>query len=67
MFCIDTSGSMCVSTPVPGHVQFRGSRTEAMNKALDQFKDGAGAQRLPHERSGVVYVMRLVMFPEIVV
>mmetsp|Transcript_18563 Transcript_18563/g.55040 ORF Transcript_18563/g.55040 Transcript_18563/m.55040 type:complete len:772 (+) Transcript_18563:121-2436(+) len=59
IFCVDTSGSMCVSTAVPGRHKFRGSRTEAMARELATFNDDGSLQTMPHESRGVVYVSRL--------
>jgi hypothetical protein len=59
IFCVDTSGSMCVSTPVSGKHKFRGSKTETMQRELAAFNDDNSQQRMPSESRGVVYVSRL--------
>eukprot|EP00038_Savillea_parva_P007332 m.169362 g.169362 ORF g.169362 m.169362 type:complete len:769 (+) comp13092_c0_seq1:110-2416(+) len=59
VFCVDTSGSMCVTTAVPGRHKFRGSRTDALRRSLSAFNDDGSHQRLPGESRGVEYVSRL--------
>lgn len=59
IFCVDTSGSMCVSTAVDSRHKFRGSRTAALARELAGFSDDGSSQRMPNEARGVVYVSRL--------
>lgn len=59
IFCVDTSGSMCVSTLVPGGHKFRGSHTESLQRELASFNDDNSHQRMPNESRGAVYVSRL--------
>ncbi|XP_050393122.1 circularly permutated Ras protein 1 isoform X2 [Patella vulgata] len=56
VFCIDVSGSMCVTTEVPGHVNFRRS---ANMDALGRFNRGGEDQYLPHQNRNVTNVSRL--------
>ena len=45
IFCIDISGSMCVSLPVQGRHQLKGDRMNQLQNELRQFGDGSD-QRL---------------------
>ncbi|KAK6171244.1 hypothetical protein SNE40_019473 [Patella caerulea] len=56
VFCIDVSGSMCVTTEVPGHVNFRRSATL---DALGRFNRAGDDQYLPHQNRNVTNVSRL--------
>ncbi|XP_053396238.1 uncharacterized protein LOC123552632 [Mercenaria mercenaria] len=56
IFCVDVSGSMCVTTEVPGHIELRGAsglrRAQALNRErADQY--------LPRQRRNVTYISRL--------
>jgi len=57
VFCIDTSGSMCVSNPVAGHHKIKGDKVKAEKDDLMKFSDGSD-QRLDGE-GNVTYVSRL--------
>ena len=56
IFCIDVSGSMCVSQPVRGKYSIKGDKTGQM-KDLMKYSDGSD-QRLQGE-ANVTYVSRL--------
>jgi len=56
VFCIDVSGSMCVSQPIAGKYAIKGDKTGALRDLL-KFSDGSD-QRLEGE-SNVTYVSRL--------
>eukprot|EP00347_Sterkiella_histriomuscorum_P018210 403346370 len=57
IFCIDISGSMCVSLPVQGHHQLRGDRIKGLKDELMKFGDGSD-QRLQGDHN-TTYVSRL--------
>lgn len=57
VFCVDVSGSMCVTTEVAGNVQFKGDRLAALRGSL--LAHGEGHQHLPGQRRDVTYVSRL--------
>ncbi|XP_005089421.2 circularly permutated Ras protein 1 [Aplysia californica] len=57
IFCVDTSGSMCVTTEINGKVKLRGT---AQLKRLQSFNETREAQWLPSQRMrDVTYVSRL--------
>lgn len=56
VFCVDISGSMCVTTEVPGHVALRGA--ESLRRAQRMNRDRED-QFLPRQRRDVTYVSRL--------
>lgn len=56
IFCVDTSGSMCVTTEVPGHVQLRGSHS---TRSVRHLHGDRTDQYLPSQRRDVTYVSRL--------
>lgn len=56
IFCIDISGSMCVSKPIAGKHAIKGDKTKEMNDLM-KFSDGSD-QRLEGE-GNVTYVSRL--------
>eukprot|EP01125_Pyxidicula_operculata_P019969 TRINITY_DN7271_c0_g2_i1.p1 TRINITY_DN7271_c0_g2~~TRINITY_DN7271_c0_g2_i1.p1 ORF type:complete len:1174 (-),score=286.61 TRINITY_DN7271_c0_g2_i1:74-3595(-) len=59
IFCIDISGSMCVTTPVQGKVSLH--PRSKVNKSLDSimaFAEGA-AQWLPRESRNVTFISRM--------
>ena len=56
VFCVDQSGSMCVSQPVKGKIQLKGDKTKDM-RSLMSFSDGSD-QFLEGERN-VTYVSRM--------
>lgn len=41
IFCIDISGSMCVSMPVQGQYQLKGDKSSNVKKDLAKFGDGS--------------------------
>lgn len=56
VFCVDTSGSMCVTTEVPGHVALRGAESLRRAQRLNRERED---QFLPRQRRDVTYVSRL--------
>ncbi|CDW86904.1 type a von willebrand factor domain-containing protein [Stylonychia lemnae] len=56
VFCIDISGSMCVSQPIAGKHSIKGDKTQALRNLM-QFSDGSD-QRLQGE-DNVTYISRL--------
>ncbi|XP_064628238.1 circularly permutated Ras protein 1-like [Lineus longissimus] len=56
IFCVDVSGSMCVTTEVPGKLKLRG--TNALHR-MQSFNEGHEDQHLPGERRNLTYVSRL--------
>lgn len=60
VFCIDTSGSMCVTTEVVGKLKLKGAeeRERALAAQLQEFGDGSH-QRLRGQGRDVTYVSRL--------
>ena len=56
IFCIDISGSMCVTQPVSGKV---GLKTSKLNELKKQFGPQEGPQFCPREKKNVTYVSRL--------
>ncbi|XP_070190102.1 circularly permutated Ras protein 1-like isoform X2 [Littorina saxatilis] len=56
IFCIDTSGSMTITTEVPGHQKLRGSDTI---RRLRREMSREGDQHMPRERRNVTYISRL--------
>jgi hypothetical protein len=56
VFCIDISGSMCVTTEVTSSVALKGG---ADSREASLRAHAEGDQRLPHEKRGVKYVSRL--------
>jgi hypothetical protein len=57
VFCVDISGSMCVSTPVAGNHRLKGDRIRDLKADLMKFGDGSD-QRLQGDH-GMTYVSRL--------
>lgn len=57
VFCIDISGSMCVSQPVVGRHHLKGDKMKSMSAELMKFSDGSD-QRLQGDHN-VTYVSRL--------
>lgn len=55
IFCIDISGSMCLTTEVQGRLQLKGN---PLQRLAGLNTEGA-SQRLPNERRGVTYISRL--------
>lgn len=41
VFCMDISGSMCVSQPVQGKHQLKGDNLKALQAQMKQFGDGS--------------------------
>lgn len=56
VFCIDVSGSMTITTEVPGHQKLRGSATL---RRLRRENTMEGMQRLPSEARNITYISRL--------
>jgi len=57
VFVLDVSGSMCVTTEVPGKVVLRGDRTAALTRLRGEGDDRD--QYLPGERRDATYISRL--------
>ena len=57
VFCVDTSGSMCVTTEVAGRHLLRGDRSADMQNMT--MAGDARDQRFPGQRRNVTYVSRL--------
>jgi len=57
VFCIDISGSMCVSNPVSGKHNIKGDKMKDQKQDLMKFSDGSD-QRLQGE-SNVTYISRM--------
>ena len=58
LFVVDTSGSMCVTSEVPGSVTLKGDRRSANNQ-LRREHGGDNNQFLPGQRRDVTYVSRM--------
>mmetsp|Transcript_25070 Transcript_25070/g.58183 ORF Transcript_25070/g.58183 Transcript_25070/m.58183 type:complete len:442 (-) Transcript_25070:939-2264(-) len=58
LFVVDTSGSMCVTSEVPGSVTLKGDRRSTNNK-LRREHGGDNNQFLPGQRRDVTYVSRM--------
>ncbi|KAL5010727.1 hypothetical protein ScPMuIL_013032 [Solemya velum] len=56
IFCIDISGSMCVTTAVPGIVKLRGSQSQS---SMGRFNTERSDQYFPNQPRNVTYVSRL--------
>lgn len=56
IFCIDMSGSMCVTEPISGNL---GLKTNKLNELKKQLGPQEGPQYLPKEKKNVTYVSRL--------
>lgn len=56
VFCLDVSGSMCVTTEVPGQVELRGASSLRRAQLLNRER---ADQHLPRQRRNVTYVSRL--------
>jgi len=60
IFCIDISGSMCVTTEVNDKLQLKGSKKrEERNRAIGLGIEDLGDQFLPGQARGVSFVSRL--------
>lgn len=56
IFCVDISGSMCVTSEVAGYMELRGGSTlRRMQRMNDTYED----QYLPSQRRDVTYISRL--------
>ncbi|KAK3593841.1 hypothetical protein CHS0354_011443 [Potamilus streckersoni] len=56
LFCVDISGSMCVTTEVPGNLKLRGAESLHRAQLLNRER---GDQYLPKQRRNVTYISRL--------
>ncbi|CAG9333239.1 unnamed protein product [Blepharisma stoltei] len=56
IFCIDISGSMCVTQPVMGHIQLKTNKLEELRKQIGRNE---GPQYMPKENKNITYVSRL--------
>lgn len=60
IFCIDISGSMCVTSEIDQRLKLKGmEKREAKNKAISAEVGDLGDQYLPGQRRGVTMVSRL--------
>jgi len=57
VFCIDISGSMCVTQEVPGTHQLKG--TAQREKEIRELSQGEGMQYMPGQQRNVTHVSRL--------
>ena len=58
VFCVDTSGSMCITKPMKGKHQLRGDHLGDLRKELMKFGDGS-SQYMDNEAKNVTYISRL--------
>lgn len=58
IFCLDVSGSMCVTEPVQGKFKLKGDRSKKDKDAFARFGDGSD-QFINESDKGVTYVSRL--------
>lgn len=58
IFCLDVSGSMCVTEPIKGKFSIKGDRRKDLNSAFAQFGDGSD-QFINQSEKNVTYVSRL--------
>jgi hypothetical protein len=58
VFCVDISGSMCVTKPVSGKFKIKGDKTSDLMKELMKFSDGSD-QFLEDEGKNQTYVSRM--------
>ena len=58
VFCMDISGSMCVTQPVKGKHNIKGDKTRELAAAMRQFGDGSDQFMNAAER-GLTYVSRI--------
>ncbi|KAL3882463.1 hypothetical protein ACJMK2_028800 [Sinanodonta woodiana] len=56
LFCVDISGSMCVTTEVPGNLKLRGAESLHRAQLLNRERSD---QYLPKQRRNVTYISRL--------
>lgn len=60
IFCIDVSGSMCVTSEVQGKVQMRGAEArDRINSELQRTQGEGGHQYYPGQKQNVTHVSRL--------
>jgi len=61
VFCIDISGSMCVTSELGSQINLKGlqKREQRNQNILQQQEDDIGDQYLPGQRRGVTFVSRL--------
>ena len=58
IFCLDVSGSMCVTEPIKGKFNLKGDRSKKDAQAFAHFGDGSD-QFMSQADKGVTYVSRL--------
>ena len=58
IFCLDVSGSMCVSEPIQGKHAIKGNRVQKDYNAFSRFGDGSD-QFMNQAEKGMTYVSRL--------
>ena len=58
VFCLDISGSMCVSQAIEGKHKIKGDNTAELNKNLKKFGDGSD-QFLSNSEKNKTYVSRI--------
>jgi hypothetical protein len=56
VFCLDTSGSMCVTTPVKGKLNIKGDR---LKEIQDLMKFSDGSDQFHNENRNTTYISRL--------
>jgi uncharacterized ubiquitin-like protein YukD len=56
VFCLDVSGSMCVTTPVQGKIKIKGDR---LNEIQDLMKFSDGSDQFFQENRNTTYISRL--------
>eukprot|EP00343_Euplotes_focardii_P007439 CAMPEP_0205819948 /NCGR_PEP_ID=MMETSP0206-20130828/2483_1 /ASSEMBLY_ACC=CAM_ASM_000279 /TAXON_ID=36767 /ORGANISM="Euplotes focardii, Strain TN1" /LENGTH=578 /DNA_ID=CAMNT_0053114125 /DNA_START=243 /DNA_END=1978 /DNA_ORIENTATION=- len=56
IFCLDVSGSMCVTTPVDGKMKIKGDR---LNEIQDLMKFSDGSDQFFKEKKNLTYISRL--------
>ncbi len=60
VFCIDVSGSMCVTSEVPGNVTYKGSESrDKFNRQLQKTEGEGGHQFFHGQKKNVTHVSRL--------
>jgi hypothetical protein len=58
IFCLDISGSMCVSQAIEGKHKIKGDNVSELNKNLKKFGDGSD-QFLSNAEKNKTYVSRI--------
>ena len=58
VFCVDNSGSMCITKPIKGSHKLKGDHLQQLKRDLLKFGDGS-SQLLDNEAKNVTYISRL--------